>query len=174
MACKEVLERARERMGKYYDLYHKEAPTYRVGDKVMLDMRNIRTRRPTRKFDHKKQGPFIITKVISRSAVKLELPRRWKIHDAFHVSLLEPYRDASIPGQAQPSPDDILRDASKLAEGQDAFSDDFISEEVVYSEKRGRTIEYLVRWEGFPHEKDFTWELAEHLVGAKDLVQEFK
>jgi hypothetical protein len=173
-ACKEALEKARERMGKYYDLHRKEAPMYRVGDKVMLDMRNIKTRRPTRKFDHKKQGPFVITKVISRSAVRLELPRRWKIHDSFHVSLLEPYRDASIPGQAQPSPDDVLRDAGELAEGQDAFSDDFTPEAIVRSERRGRTIEYLVRWEGFPLEKDYTWEPVEHLVGAKELVQEFK
>ena len=124
-------------MGKYYDLHRKEAPMYRVGDKVMLDMRNIKTHRPIRKFDHKKQGPIVITKVISRCAVKLELPRQWKIHDSFHVSLRETYRDASIPGQAQPSPDDVLRDAGELAEGQDAFSDDFTPEAIVRSESRG-------------------------------------
>jgi hypothetical protein len=173
-ACKENLARARERMGKYYDQKRTEAPMYKVGDLIMLDMRNIKTRRPTRKFDHKKQGPFTVVKVISRSAVKVELPKRWKIHDVFHVSLLEPYRQSTVPGQVQPTPDEVLRQAGELQEGADAFSDEYTPEEIMECKRWGRTIEYLVRWEGFPARKDWTWEPWEHLVGCKDLVKGFK
>ena len=137
-------------------------------------MRNIKIRRPTRKFDQKKQGPFRISKVVSRSAVRIELPRRWRIHDVFHVSLLEPYRQATIPGQVQPTPDEVLRRAGELEEGPEAFSEEYTPEEIVRSQKFGRTIEYLIRWEGYPEEKDWTWEPAEHLEGCKELVKEFK
>jgi hypothetical protein len=172
-ACREALGKARERMGKFYDRKRTPAPTYAVDDLVMLDMRNIKTRRPTRKFDQKKQGPFRITKVVSRSAVRVDLPRRWRIHDVFHVSLLEPYRQATIAGQVQPTPDEVLRRAGELAEGAEAFSDEYTPEEIVRSQRFGRTIEYLVRWEGYPGEKDWTWEPAEHLEGCKELVREF-
>ena len=39
------LEETRERMGKDYDSSRKEAHPYSVGDLVMLNVKNIRTRR---------------------------------------------------------------------------------------------------------------------------------
>jgi hypothetical protein len=55
-------------MGKYYDKRRQEAPPFKVGDLVLLDMRNIKKRRPAKKFDHKREGPFKIIKVISPTA----------------------------------------------------------------------------------------------------------
>ena len=66
--CKDSLITARERMGKYYDKRRQEAPPFKVGDLVLLDMRNIKKRRPAKKFDHKQEGPFKIIKVISPTA----------------------------------------------------------------------------------------------------------
>ena len=56
----------------------------------MLSRRNIKTCRPSKKLDHKNHGPFQIEKIVSTLAVRLTLPRKWKIHNIFHVSLLEP------------------------------------------------------------------------------------
>jgi len=72
----------------------------------MLNGRNIKTRRPLRKLDHKSLGPFRIKKVVSPLAVRLMLPRKWKIHNVFHVSLLEPYRTSEH--QAPPDPSKVL------------------------------------------------------------------
>jgi len=85
------LEDAQERMRRYTDQARKEPAAYQVGDLVMLNGRNIKTRRPSKKLDHKNYGPFQIEKTISRLAVRLTLPQKWKIHNVFHVSLLEPY-----------------------------------------------------------------------------------
>jgi hypothetical protein len=49
------------------------------------------------KLDHKKHGPFAIGKVVSPTAMQLSLPRKWKIHNTFHVSLLEPYNNRTRP-----------------------------------------------------------------------------
>ena len=37
-------------------------------------------------------GPFYVLSVISPTAVRLNLPKKWRIYNSFYVSLLEPYR----------------------------------------------------------------------------------
>jgi len=86
------LEDAQERMRRYTDQVQKEPPAYQVGDLVMLSGHNIKTRRPSKKLDHKNHGPFQIEKVVSPLAVHLTLPRKCKIHNVFHISLLKPYQ----------------------------------------------------------------------------------
>jgi len=55
----------------------------------MLSGRNIKTRHPSKKLDHKNHGPFQVEKIASPLAVCLTLPQKWKIHNVFHFSLLE-------------------------------------------------------------------------------------
>jgi hypothetical protein len=50
----------REKMGKYYDRKRDESSNFKVGDMVKLNAANIKTRRSTKKLDHKKLGPFKI------------------------------------------------------------------------------------------------------------------
>ena len=64
---------------------------------VMLDRRNVQTKRPMNKLDHKKMGPFRIVKAVGKHAYELKLPLQMKIHPVFHVSLLEPYRIPADP-----------------------------------------------------------------------------
>jgi len=106
------LEDAQDRMRRYTDLARKEPPAYQVGNLVMLNRRNIKTRRPSKKLDHKNHGPFQIEKIVSPLAVRLTLPRKWKIHNVFHVSLLEPYRTSEH--RAPPDPSKVLREADDI------------------------------------------------------------
>jgi hypothetical protein len=97
------LKATQERMKKYANLKCKDAPEFKIGDLVMLDGRHIQSRWPKDKLDHKKHGPFTIEKVVSPIAMRLLLPRKWKIHNTFHVSLLEPYNNRTRP------PPDLLK-----------------------------------------------------------------
>jgi len=118
---------------------------------VMLNGRNIKTRQPTKKLDHKNHGPFQIEKIISPLAAHLTLPRKWKIHNVFHVSLLEPYRTSEH--RAPPDPSKVLRKADDIEQ-----SEEYDVEEVMLSVERGRgnnkRILYLVRWLDYPERKD--------------------
>ena len=47
-------------------------------------------------------SPFYILNVISPTAVRLNLLKKWHIHNSFYISLLEPYRTGL---QETPNPD---------------------------------------------------------------------
>jgi len=79
-------------MKKYYDQKATEQPSIEVSDLVMLNTKNIRTKRPSQKLGPKLYGPFKVLEKQGSRAHKLEISPRWKIHPVFHVSLLEPYR----------------------------------------------------------------------------------
>jgi len=60
---KETLENTRESMKKYYDRKATRQPSIVVGDLVMLNSKNIGTKRPSKKLSPKLYGPF---KVLER------------------------------------------------------------------------------------------------------------
>ena len=51
--AKKSLDKAANTMKKYYDYYSSLSLQYKSGDKVLLDSRNIKTTRPTKKFNNK-------------------------------------------------------------------------------------------------------------------------
>ncbi len=62
--------------------------SYTLGEKVWLNSKYIETKR-NKKLESKFFGPFRVLHVVGKQAYKLELPAKWKIHDVFHMSLLE-------------------------------------------------------------------------------------
>jgi hypothetical protein len=86
-------------MKHFYDKHQGKTPQYKVGDKVWLDASNINTGRPMKKLDHKRLGPYAITKVLSNNAYELKLPKSMKIHPVFSVIKLIPFNDTEIPEQ---------------------------------------------------------------------------
>jgi len=111
---KKRLERTRQRMSRHYDKRSKESPKMKVGDLVMLSCKNLRTRSPSKKLDHKMQCPFEIEKVLSPNAIMLKLPRQWRLHNVFHVSLLEPYCVSSKASRAPPDPERVRNEAHEI------------------------------------------------------------
>jgi hypothetical protein len=73
-------------------------------DKAWLLRKNIATTRPCAKLDYKRFRPFKIAKFVGLMACQLELPPQFKIHNVFHVSLLEPYHENLIPEGHQEPP----------------------------------------------------------------------
>jgi len=165
------LEVAQERMRRYTDPKRQEPPAYQIGDLVMLSGRNIKTRRPSRKMDHKNHGPFQIEKIVSPLAVRLTLPRKWKIHNVFHVSLLELFRTSEH--RAPPDPSKVLREADDVEQ-----SEEYDVEEVMSSIERGRgnnrRVLYLVKWLDYPERRDLTEEPYDNFSpGGLDKLRQF-
>jgi transposase InsO family protein len=165
--ARKALEKTQERMRRYADPHRREAPEYQVGDLVMLNGRNIQTRRPSRKLDHKNHGPFQVEQIVSPLAVKLTLPQKWKIHNVFHVTLVEPYRIGN--SRTPPDPSKVLREADDIE-----HSEEYDVEEVMSSTKKGRRVLYLVKWLDFPDRRDWTNEPFDNFsVGGLEKLREF-
>jgi hypothetical protein len=117
-------------------------------------------------LDHKNHGPFQIEKIVSPLAVKLTLPRKWKIHNVFHVSLVEPYRAGN---RELPDPSKILREADDVESNEE-----YDVEEVMSSTKKGRRVLYLVKWLNYPNKRDWTHEPFDNFsVGGREKLREF-
>ena len=84
----------RTEMAKYADKHRTESPAYQIGDLVMLSGRTIKTRRPSRKLDHKYHGPFLVEKVISPSADSADTPTQMEEASDFPC-----VRDRAIQGR---------------------------------------------------------------------------
>ncbi|KAK4684314.1 putative transposase, partial [Tremellales sp. Uapishka_1] len=142
-----------------------EPPDYKVGDKVWLNARNVKTIRPAKKLDHKFLGPFEIIKQVSTHAYKLKLPTSMRIHPVFHISLLEPHLDNDIEGRIQQPPPPVE------IQGEQEYEVEHILD--YKTNKRWREpLRYLVQWKGYGPNHN-TWEPPSHLTNAKNLLDKF-
>ena len=62
--------------------------SYITGDKVWLNNKYIKTKQ-NRKLEAKFFGPFRILHLVGKQAYKLKSPKKRRIHNVFHISLLE-------------------------------------------------------------------------------------
>ena len=147
---------ANETSARAYNKTHMEPPTFNIGDMVMLSTRNIKTTRPTKKLDYRFIGPYKILDKISSHAYRLQLPATMRIHNVFHVSLLEPHKPNTLADRTQPPPPAIKIDGNL----------EYEVERVVDSKIDRRyscTLRYLIEWSGYTGEDRFTWEPADEL-----------
>jgi len=121
----ETIQWAQERQRKWHDQKRQPAPEYvtledvlhgraKKADRVMLNCKNLRTKRPMEKLDHKMLGPFVDRRKMGSRAYEIERPDRWEIYPVYYVGLLEP--DQEDPnGRAQkeiPTPDIVNNEPS--------------------------------------------------------------
>jgi hypothetical protein len=138
--------------------------TFKIGEKVWLEGRNLKTEQPTAKLAPKRHGPFPIKKVLSPITYQLTLPPTWKIHDVFHVDLLTPYIETDFhgPNYTRPPPD-LIND-----------EEEYEVEQVLSSRRhgRGRKVQYLVKWKGYP-DSDNEWVNWDDM-NADEALEDFR
>lgn len=142
-----------------------ETETYKVGDKVWLNMRNVLTKRKNKKLDWKNYK-FTVIEVVSPHSVRLDTPRG--IHNVFHTDLLKLADTDSLPSQIRtnPQPEGIQ------VQGETEWEIEAILDQREKKRRRNARAhtQYLVKWVGY---EDPTWEPAEELeqTTALDLWQ---
>lgn len=139
------LEQAQNKMEEHENKFRLNGPQLKEGDKVWLHTKNLRTKRPSKKLDHVRVGPFRIKANKGPVNYELELPEDAKIFPTFHVSLLEKASD-----------DEPV--ATRF--GYEPEEENVYEVERILLEKDGQ---YLIKWKGYPHSEN-TWEPEEHLL----------
>jgi transposase InsO family protein len=157
---------------RYANRRRREEPRYNVGDKVMLDSRNIRRRLKNKgrsaKFYPRYLGPFEIAEARPETSnYKLDLPNDYRIHPVFHAKLLKPYianNEEQFPLREPPRPPPLVPDDNQ-------YEVDKVLDHK--QERRGRrTVDkYKVRWTGYGEESD-SW-VPEEDIDPK-LVRDYR
>ena len=96
-----VLVRAQEEMKRQVDRNRKEAEEYRVGDKVLISMKDFLAelmKRAMKKLTEKFIGLYVVRKIMSENAVELELPALLRVYPVVNVRRLVKYRE-QVEGQ---------------------------------------------------------------------------
>jgi hypothetical protein len=156
------LQQAQDRYKDYADQHRKIHPEFKIGDRVWLLRKHIQTKRPSKKLDYQRFGPFKIIKQINPVSYRLELPSTMQIHPVFHVSLLEPYHESTISGRTLPPPPPIEVDNEM----------EYEVEEILDSRIKNRRLEYLIHWQGYGIDER-TWEPSSNVTNALEKVKEF-
>ena len=91
-----ALVKSQEEIKRQADRNKKEAEEYRVGDKVLISIKNLSKKlmkRVTKKLMEKFIGPYVVKKIVSENVVELELLALLRIHLVVNVRRIVKYRE---------------------------------------------------------------------------------
>ena len=86
-----------------------------------------------------------------------------KIHNIFHISLLQPYQDNRFPSQIQKPPPAVEIDGEP----------EYELDEIIDSRLHYRKLQYRAKWTGYPPEHDKTWYTATNFENAEFARKQF-
>jgi hypothetical protein len=142
---------------------------YAVGDLVMLSMEHrhrqykCKGKRQVAKFMPRHDGPYTIVHAFpEKSEYTLRLPNGSNTFPGFHSSLLKRW----IPNDADKFPNREFT-APRSIITADGTEENFI-DKIVDCRRRGRGIQYLVRWVGFDRDHD-EWLPRKELIDTEGL-----
>ena len=144
--------------------------SYALGKKVWLNSKYIKIKR-NQKLEVKFFGPFWVLYPVGKQAYKLELPKKWRIPDVFHVSPLEQNTTK------KEWVDDDENNAAELDAGNSReYEVEAIRDSTVYAResKSGHLsgLYYLVLWKGYPEEENI-WKPAIAVQHLRKLISLF-
>ncbi|KAG8819677.1 hypothetical protein FRC17_010364 [Serendipita sp. 399] len=173
----EALHRTlRREMKSAQDTYERNAnrhrlqgPDLRVGNKVFVKAKFLRSTRPTPKLSERYYGPYTIVDKPSSQSFTLELPSFLSsVHPTFHISQLEPHTPNSFPGQnpEPPAPEEL--------HGEPAYEVSEILDSKWDRRFKPQRLLYNVRWKGYEGTaEEFGWTAADDFEDDDSLVLDF-
>jgi len=153
---------AHKRYTTHANTHRRPHDPFAPGTLVMINRRNIKTTRPTVKFDDKLIGPFKVVRPVGSHAYRLDLGTR-AIHPTFHVDLLHLYK----PPNTIPARPTHTKPPAEIVD-----TNAFLVERILSSRIHRKRLQYLVRWEGYSSEDD-SWVPHTEFHHDDSLVLEF-
>ena len=145
----------------FYSNKNRRDHDFIVGDLVWLSTQNLNLKRPSRKLDIRRVGPFKILSFVNQVAARLELPEHVRIHPVFHVSLLSPFKSPQA-GQETNCPAPIEIDGEL----------EYYAELVLNARKRKNTVQYLIKWFGYDATYN-SWSDLKDVVNSWRLILDY-
>ena len=164
--CWENLQHAKE-FQKQAQNKGVKSKSYAPGNKVWLNIKYIKTKQ-NRKLEVKFFEPFWVLNPIGKQAYKLKPLKKWRIHNGFHILLLE---QNTIKRER-------VEKVPKLDAGNEIeeYKVEAIWDSTVYANKSESGhlpgLYYLVAWKGYSKEEN-TWEPSSTFQHLKKLISFF-
>jgi len=136
-----ALVKSQKEMKRQADRSRKEVEEYRVGNKVLISTEDFSMeliKRVTKKLMEKFIGPYMVKKIVSENAVKLELLTSLRIYPVVNVRRIVKYRE-QVKGQKK-----IPLPSVKVASEKE-----YEVEEILDRQERRGKIKYLVKWKEY-------------------------
>ncbi|CAI7878652.1 unnamed protein product [Closterium sp. NIES-54] len=136
-----------------------------VGDQVLLDTRNLNLSHLPSKLRPRFCGPFLVEAHVTPVTFLLRLPDTWKLHNAFHVQLLKPYKDPNqqFQGWQLPPPPPVLVQDEPEYE---------VERVLTHRRRGGKTLEFLLRWKGYDPTED-SWVVEADMGNARRALKDY-
>ena len=119
-----------------------------------MNSKYIKTKQ-NQKLEVKFFKPFQVLHPVGKQAYKLQLPKKWKVHNVFHMSLLE--QNTTKKGRVNKK----VLELDVGNEDSKEYKVEAIWDSAVYANESESGylpgLYYLVAWKGYPKEKN-TWE----------------
>ena len=83
-------------MKRQVDRNRKEAEEYRVGNKVLISIKDFSVelmKRVTKKLIEEFIGPYVVRKIVLENMVELKLPVSLRVHPVVNVRILVKYQE---------------------------------------------------------------------------------
>jgi hypothetical protein len=149
-------------MQKKYADQRRVPMEFAVGDSVYLSTADLNLQRPSKKLSQKRIGPYKILGKVGKVAYKLDIPKRLRIFDTFHVSKLEKHHEDPFLSRAHPRPPPVIVD------NEEVYEVDYLLDSRIHRRK----LQYLVKWTGYP-EADSTWEHLSNEDNCHEAIRQF-
>jgi hypothetical protein len=157
--AKANMEKAQETMAKSVN-QHRRKVDWKVGDRVYLSAKNLKSDRPSRKLSDQWKGPYRILQKVGNS-YRLKLPHGSAIHDVFAPDVLTKDPNNPLPGQESPKP------SGEVIAGHEEWD----VEEILAVKLTKNTLKYKVSWVG--HDPDPNWYPASNFMGSPHKLRDF-
>ena len=113
-------------------------------------------------------GPFQVLAKINETSFRLKLQEHWRLHNAFHVSLLKPYKGEP---PVEPNEEEEPREFDEIEE---ILKPEYILKHEDKLLRSGKVLQrYLVKFLHYP-EEDARWMQEPQLELSLSLLQEYK
>ncbi|CAI7741815.1 unnamed protein product [Closterium sp. NIES-54] len=137
----------------------------RLGDQVLLDTRNLNLSHLPSKIRPHFCGPFHVEAQATPVTFRLRLPTMWKLHNAFHVQLLKPYKDPNQHFQGRqlpPPPPVLILDEPKYE----------VERVLTHRRRSGKTLYFLIRWKGYDPSEE-SWVAEADMGNTRHAIKDY-
>ncbi len=152
IVCRKNLQHVQELQKQNHDK-HAKPRSYVPDEKVWLNSKYIKTKQNC-KLEAKFFRHFRVLQLVRKQAYKLELPKKWKIFDIFHISLLE----QDITRKRQVDKTTSRLEFENNSNGKE-YKVEVICNSAVYAKELDSGhhppgLYYWVLWKGYPKEEN--------------------